>query len=458
MCRHGFARFVAAGAAAVLLALMGRCSLAQARASAPVVVVAQVRGPIMAPMRDYVTRSLAHAIDQNAECLLVEMDTPGGEMEATRSILKLLLNTRLPVVVYVTPRGARAASAGAMIGLAAHVLAMSPGTNIGAAHPVASGGADIPGDMKEKVVNDSAALMRTVAQMRGRSAKWAEDIVRKSISNSETEARALGVADIVAEDRGDLLRQLDGRVVKTTGGTRTLATLHAEVRTEELTWAEGLLMGLFNPNVALILVLIAAICIMTEFSSPGAIVPGVVGGIALLLAFYSFSVLSANGAGIALLLLSLGLFIADLYATTHGVLTAGGIVAFVSGALLLFSGSALGVEVSLVVVVTLAVVLAGFFGFVLAAIIRSHRRGPGGGPETLIGMQGEARTPVNPTGKVFVDGTHWTAVNIGMDPIRRGDAVTVESRDGLTLKVRRTEPPAAEPVYRSPSDESDEQA
>lgn len=437
-----------AGLAAVLF-LSAVSALAQG-AAAPLVVLARIDGPIVAPTRDYVARALSRAEAQHATCFLLEMDTPGGELQASRAIIQRFLNARTPVVVYIAPRGARAASAGAMVSLAANVLAMAPGTNIGAAHPVDQEGQNITGDMRDKVVNDAAAFMRSVAQTRGKSARWAEDIVRKSISNSETEARALGIADIIASDRADLLRQLDGRRVATAAGSATISTLHAHVEVEELTWIEKLLLVLFDPNVALILGLIAAYGIITEVTNPGAIFPGVVGGIALVLTLYSFSVLSASGTGIALLLLALVLLIVDLYAPTHGVLTAGGLIAFVTGALLLFSNSPIGVGVSLTVVITLAVITAAFFGLVLAAVVRSHRRAPGSGPEKLIGARGEARTDLDPRGTVFLDGAHWTAENTGAAPIHRGDAVIVEARDGLRLKVRLAEPPARSSAEREP--------
>lgn len=458
MAAHAAYRARALTGMAALICLSVAPTCAQKSAGAPLVVVARVDGPIVAPTRDYVGRALSRAEDLRASCFLLELNTPGGDLQSTRRLIERFLNSRTPVVVYVSPRGARAASAGAMIGLAAHILAMAPGTNIGAAHPVGEGGQDIAGDMKNKVVNDAAALMRSIAGMRGKSARWAEDVVRTSISNSETEARALGIADIIAADRADLLRQLDGRTVATAGGPVTLKTLHAPVEFEDLTWVERLFMILFDPNVALILGLIAAYGIITEVTNPGAIFPGVVGGISLLLTLYSFSVLSASGAGIALLLLALLLLVIDLYAPTHGVLTAGGLAAFVTGALLLFSNSPLGVGVSLTVVVTLALATAVFFGFVLAAVVRTHRRGPASGPEQIVGARGEARTDLNPTGMVFVDGTHWSAVNVGPTPIRRGDAVVVDARDGLKLKVRRADPLPGEPAVQPPGDPADASA
>jgi membrane-bound serine protease (ClpP class) len=413
------------------------------------VVIAKVDGPILPPTKSYLERVLREAEAQNAVCLIVEMNTPGGMLESTREICQLNLVAKVPVIVYVSPPGARAASAGAIIGLSAHILAMAPGTNIGAAHPVSSGG-NIEGDMRDKVTNDTAAFARALAEKRGRSISWAEDIIRKSVSNSETEAHKLRIADIIATDRNDLLRQLNGRRVQTADGSRTLATLNARVDPREPTWFEAFLLFLCNPNVALILGAIAMYGIITEVSNPGAIFPGVAGVFALILSLYSMSVLSINAAGAALLLLAVVLFIIDIYATTHGVLTAGGIIAFIAGALMLFGDSITGgPQVSLSVVVAISLVTAGFFGTIVASAWRTRSAPPGGGPEQMIGMQGEARSEVNPEGKVFADGTFWNAQNIGTEPIHPGDTVIIESREGLTLKVRRAATPPAEPIYKS---------
>jgi len=354
------------------------------------------------------------------------------------------------VVVYVTPSGARAASAGAIIGLTAHVLAMAPSTNIGAAHPVMATGQDIPGAMREKVVNDMSAFIRTVAQRRGKSVTWAESIIRKSASSTETEALKLGVADMVAGSRRELLMRLDGRRATLGDGTVVaMRTVGARALQEDPTWVERLLLLLFDGNVALILGAVAFYGIVAEIQSPGAIFPGVIGSIALVLSLYSMTVLSVNGAGAALLVLAAILFVVDIYAPTHGVLTAGGITAFVIGALMLFRDSSTGARVSLAVVAALALVTGAFFVFVVGSLIRSRRMPPGTGPEELIGASGKARSDLDPEGKVFVDGAIWTAVSVGDDPVRAGDMVIVEARDGLMLKVRRAEGYEAEPIYRT---------
>ncbi|MBM3496511.1 MAG: nodulation protein NfeD, partial [Armatimonadetes bacterium] len=369
---------------------------------------------------------------------------------AMREIAQMILSARTPVVVYVTPSGARAASAGAVIGLAAHVLAMAPSTNIGAAHPVMGTGGDIPGDMRDKVVNDMSAFVRTVAARRGKSVEWAEGIVQRSIASTEEEARKEGVADLIAADRKDLLRKLDGRAVKL-GDTaaRPLRTIGLRADTVEPTWAETLLLLLFDGNVTLILGAVAFYGIIVEVQNPGAILPGVAGSIALVLSLYSMSVLSVNAAGVALLLLAGVLFVVDVYAPTHGILTAGGVTAFIIGSLMLFRDSTTGAQVSLTVVLSLALVSAAFCGFVVGSVVKSRRMPPGAGPEALLGARGKARTALNPEGKVFVDGAIWRAVNVGLDPIAAGDPVIVKARDGLILKVARAEATETGPVYRA---------
>jgi membrane-bound serine protease (ClpP class) len=446
------------GLACLLAALVVFAAQAQREKTRPLVVLARVEGAIMPPTKDFLARSIALAERENASAVLIEMDTPGGRADAMREIVQLFMASRVPIIVYVYPPGSRAASAGAIIGFAAHILAMAPGTTIGAAAPVMAGGAgqaqDIPEDMKSKVVNDMTALMRTVAAKRGRNATWAEEIVTKATASSEVEAVKLKVADIIAKDRADLFRQLEGRVVQTDKGEARLSLVGADVKPTEMTWIEKFLMFLFDPNVAVLLFAIAGYGLITEISNPGSVIPGVFGGICLILALYSMSVLSVNAAGLLLLVLSFVLFAVDIYASSHGVLTVGGVVAFIAGALLLFSDTGTGLRVSLGVVFGLALVTAGFFAFIVSAVVKSRKSAPGSGPEQLIGQKAVARSDVNPTGTVFFDGTLWSAVNAGVDPIMAGDEVTVEGREGLTVKVKRVGPSPAQPIYRSGGSES----
>jgi membrane-bound serine protease (ClpP class) len=429
----------------VLLLLLGAVpALAQ---TGNTVVVATVDGAIMPPTTDYLERSLRRAEREGAACLLIEMNTPGGALGATRDIARLFLAAKVPVVIYVTPSGARAGSAGAILSLAANILAMSPGTNIGAAHPVDSAGQNIQTDMRDKVVNDTAALARTLAKQRGKSLTWAEDIIRKSVSVTETEAMKLKVADLVAANRADLLRQLNGRKVQTAAGDKTLSTLNARVEEESASMSDGLLMFLYNPNIALILFVCAMCGITAEINHPGAILPGVVGTICLVLSLFAASALSVNTAGIALLLLAVTLFIIDLYATTHGVLTVGGLIAFIIGSLMLFNPGVTGISVSTPLVLALAAFTGLFFFVIIGAAVKSRKLPPGTGPETLIGTTGEARSALNPTGSVFADGSLWNAINIEDEPINAGDIVKIEGRDGLLLKVKRAVPTTAEPIW-----------
>jgi len=413
----------------------------------PVVVTARIEGLIMPPTRDYIAHALRRAEDTGAQCLLVQINTPGGQAEAMRGIAQLFLNARVPIVAYVAPDGAQAASAGAIVALAANILAMAPATNIGAAHPVLMTGGDIPGDMKTKMVNDMAAFSRALAEKRKKSPQIAEQFVRNSISLSASEALKDHIADLIAPSRSFLLQTINGRRVETAAGPVTLHTNGARQEAEEPSWIQALLMVLLNPNVALILGAVALYGIIAEIQHPGAIVPGVAGSIALILSLYAMSVLSVNAAGVALILLAFLLFGIDLYAPTHGVLTVGGIASFIVGALMIFNDAQTGVQVSLVVVVSLALVTALFFGTILAALVRARRRPPGSGPETLIGQSGVARTNLDPNGLVFCDGAFWKAVNVGAEPVRAGDAVRVVARDGLTLRVQRAEAHQPEPVY-----------
>jgi membrane-bound serine protease (ClpP class) len=430
--------------ALLFLLLTGTSALAQPKGG---VVLAKVDGAIMPPTHSYLQRALQRAEREHAELLLIEMNTPGGALGATRDIAGLFIRSSVPVVVYVTPSGARAGSAGAIVSLAAHVVAMAPGTNIGAAHPVNSNGANIERDMRDKVTNDAAALARSLAESRGRSVKWAGDIIRLSVSSTEREALQLKVADLIASDRADLLRQLEGRTVSTSAGNKTLRTAGAVVAEEGQTWTEGLLGFLYNPNIAMILFVLAIYGLVAELNTPGATLPGVVGAICLILALFAASVLSISVTGAILLILSVTLFVMDLYTPTHGVLTVGGLIAFVVGSLLLFDPGAIGVGISVPVVITLAIMTALFFGLLMGAAIRSTNLPPGAGPETIVGMTGDARSDHDPSGSVFVDGALWDSLNVGADPIRRGDRVVVQALNGLTLEVKRAAPQQGEPIW-----------
>ncbi len=403
--------------------------------SSEVYVATLANQPIMPPTKDYLIGALHRAEANNAQCFIVQMDTPGGDGESMRDIAQAFLLSTIPVVVYVTPEGARAASAGAIIALSANLIAMTPGTNIGASHPVMEGGGNLPSDIRKKVTNDMAAFVRNLAEKRGKNPKLSEEFVIKSISLTANEAYQRKLADILSPTLSDLLRQLNGRKVDTYSGAKTMQTLNAKVVNIPLSPWQAALLFLFNPNVALILGAIAFYGIITEISHPGAIFPGVAGAIALVLSLYALAALNANIAGVALLLLAAVLFVIDVYAVTHGVLTIGGIICFVTGSLMLFNGSPEGMSPSLSVIITLALVSALFSVVVLGSALRLRRRPAGSGPETLIGKFANARTDINPKGRVFVDGSYWSAENAGEDAIKSGDRVKVVSREGLTLRV-----------------------
>lgn len=422
----------------LLIFLCSRVSLAQF-AHGEVYVATLANQPIMPPTKDYLIGALHRAETNGAQCLIVQMDTPGGDGESMRDIAQAFLLSHIPVIVYVTPEGARAASAGAIIALSANIIAMTPGTNIGASHPVLEGGGNLPSDIRKKVTNDMAAFVRNLAEKRGKNPQLAEEFVLKSISLTANEAYDRKLVDIISPNLVDLLKQLNGRKTETYTGEKTMQTLNAKVVNVPLSPLQAALLFLFNPNVALILGVIAFYGIVTEISHPGAIFPGVAGSIALVLSLYALTALDANIAGVALLILAAVLFVLDVYAVTHGVLTVGGIICFVTGSLMLFNGSPEGVSPSLSVIITLALVSALFSIVVLGSALRLMKRPAGSGPETLIGKFTDARTDINPKGKIFLDGSYWSAVNVGEAPIHSGDQVKVVSREGLTIRVVKSQ-------------------
>ena len=363
-------------------------------------------------------------------------------------IVAKILASPVPVAVYVWPQGARAASAGVFIAMAAQVAAMAPGTHIGAAHPVDRSGADIPGAMGVKILNDAAAKLTSLAELRGRGRAWADDAVRRSVSLTESEAVARHVADLSVPSLGGLLAALDGRTVNTAAGPVVLHTAAAEVRRFRMNIIDWILAFLVNPDVAYILLVIGIFGVIFEISSPGVIAPGVAGAIALLLAFIGFGSLPTNIGGIVFILLSVALFIVDIKAPTHGILTAGGVVAFVLGSFLLFPpwrGPTPGpagqpalpsISVSPIAIAVMTVLVAGFFVFVLGKGLRAQARRVTFGIEAIVGTDGMAITNIAPEGLVRMAGEQWSA-RCEEGGIPSGDRVEVVGRDGLCLLVRR---------------------
>lgn len=393
-----------------------------------------VKGMINPGTAMYIVRGIEKAEDENFQALIIEMNTPGGLDASMREIITKMLASRVPVVVYVSPSGARAASAGAIISLAANVVAMAPATNIGAAHPVEATGKPV----SEKITNDAAAFAKSIAKRRGRDVRWAEMVVRKSISDTETEAKAKGIADIIAPDIESLLRQLDGRKIQVANRTVVLRTRLARIVDAGMNSRERFLFVLADPNIAYILMLVAVYGIIAELNNPGAIFPGVLGGISLILAFYALSILPTNTAGLLLILLALALFITDLFVPSHGALTVGGIGAFALGSFILFQRGSAGASLSLSVLFAGVLVTSAFFVVLIGTGIRSLRNPVVTGAEGLVGKVGVARTDIAPEGKFFVDGAYWNA-RVEGDHLRAGEKGAVVMVDGFTLVVRKPE-------------------
>jgi membrane-bound serine protease (ClpP class) len=415
--------------ALTLLVLLAAPAAAAPPAPVATVVVDGVISPVTLRL---VESAIAHAKADGAQALVIQLDTPGGLERSMRAICQRLLNAEIPVVVWVGPTGARAASAGVFITMAAHVAAMAPATNIGAAHPVAVGGG-IDKESMRKIENDAAAFIRTIAVERGRNADWGEKAVRQSVSVTEREAVRLKVVDFVADSIPDLLSKLDGRTVKTSRGALTLATREAVAKPIEIGFRDRVLAIITDPNVAYVLMMLGTLGLIFELSTPGAILPGVIGGISLILAFFAFQSLPINFAGLLLILFAIVLFIAEVKVTSHGVLAIGGIVSMALGSLMLYDAPEIGFRVSWRVIVPTVALTAGFFLFALTLGVRAFRRRPLLGVSGLVGQTGVARGALEPEGQVSVHGELWRAV--ADRPLADGTRVMVVDVQGLTLKV-----------------------
>jgi len=387
----------------------------------------------------YVDRAIHVATAQHDECLIIELNTPGGLADSMNEIVDEFYASPVPVVVYVAPEGAMAASAGCFITLAADVAAMAPGTSIGAAHPVSIGaeGEEKMSDvMKQKMENFASSYIASIAEKRGRNVEWAKSSVVTSQSLTATNALEKHVIDLIAEDLPALLTQLDGREVR----GKTLNTADAKVVDIPMTMQEKVLQVLAHPELMLIMMLIAMYGIIGELSSPGAILPGVVGAIALILVLYMATILPVNVAGLAMIGLAVVLFVVDIYAPTHGVLTVGGIVAFFLGALMLFNRADPGSRLSLAYIIPATLMTAAFFIFVVGAGLRAQLLPVRAGRETLLGKTAPALVRIDAVGgKVFVEGEYWNAVSDV--PIESGHPVEIVGISGLTLKVKPKQPP-----------------
>lgn len=387
----------------------------------------------------YIRRGIELAERNGAEAVILVLDTPGGTLDAMQAITTRMLNARVPVVVFVAPRGAWAGSAGTFVTLAANVAAMAPGTTIGAAHPVDESGQNLDDDARTKVTNFSASMLASIARQRGRNAEWAVKAVRESIAATEEEALARNVIDLIADDLDDLLNQLDGRTVETTAGEITLQTQRVGVIRVEMNIAEAFFHTLVNPNIALILLSIGTLAITIELYNPGALVPAIVGSICLVLAFVALGNLPVNWGGVILILVSAILFIIDIKVNSM-VLTVGELVIFVLGALLLFTPVSLpspvlpAVRVSPAIILTMAGIMGTLLVFVLGAAVRARSRPVVSGVAMLIGATGIAVSDFTPSGQVQVASELWTAFSEN-EEIHKGDLVRVVRVEGLRLGV-----------------------
>jgi membrane-bound serine protease (ClpP class) len=405
-----------------------------ASAAAPHVERADLVGDINTIMSAYMQNAVSRAEADHADALLVVINTPGGISTSMDEIVTSLLNSRVPVIAYVYPSGARAASAGLFVAQAADIVAMAPGTNIGSAHPIQATGQDLAGDLGAKVLNDAVTRVRNLASMHGRNADWAEQAVRNSVNINAEEAVKLQVADLEASDPVSLLNQIDGRTVTRPSGALTLHTANPMIDDFPMPFWQVFLNALINPTIAALLIILAGYGLITELSNPGAILPGVVGGIAAILAIVSLANLPVNIAGALLMLLALILFIADLKVPTHGILSVGGVFALVLGMAFLVNTGPIGLGVNPFVTVATGVVTLAFFAFFIRKVWAARRSPVFAGAEGMVGALGEAREELAPEGLVFVAGALWKAVATS-SPIHAGSRVRVTGREGLRLQV-----------------------
>jgi len=408
-------------------------SLGTSSAHAGEIVVATYEGVINPVAAEYLNDALTSAQATSAQAVVLKLDTPGGLDTSMRLMIKDITGSPIPVIVYVSPSGGRAASAGVFLTMAAHVAAMAPGTNIGAAHPVAMGGGEMDNTMKEKVENDSVAYIKSIAEQRGRNVSWAEDAVRKSVSVTEQEALKLKIIDIVAEDLSDLLKQVHGREVTVSSGQTTLQTEGASIREFPMGLRLELLKTLSDPNIAYLLMTIGTIGILAELYNPGAILPGIVGAISLIMAFYSLQSLPVNYAGVLLFILGIVFFILEATVTSYGLLAIGGVTSMVLGSLMLIKSDAEFFQISWTVIVPVILTTAALSVFIVGMGIRALRRSPQTGNEGMIGTIGIAKTALSPEGKLSIHGELWDAVSD--EPAEEGTPAKVLRVEGLTLYV-----------------------
>jgi membrane-bound serine protease (ClpP class) len=422
---------------AIIVVLLAISIGSQVRAQDNTVVVISVKGTIVPVIADYIDKGISRAEDENATVCVIVLDTPGGLLSSTETIVQKILNAHVPVIVYVSPKGAWAASAGTFITLSANIAAMTPGTTIGAAHPVSGSGENITADEMQKIVEFSAKWMKTIAQERGRNMEEAQLAVTESKSFTDVDALSAGLIDLRADTLEDLLAQVNGREVTLANGARvTINTGSYELITVNMSLVEKFLLIISDPNIAYILMSVAMLGIMAEIFNPGLIFPGIVGGVCLLLSFYSLGVLPVNYAGVLLIVLAFGLFIGEALTPGFGLFFSGGIVSLIIGSLLLFQGAPLLFHVDWWLIVVVLVLIVGGMGFIVQRAVKIHRKQATTGREELIGKTATVKESLNPQGMVFFKGERWTAISEDGE-IKVGEEVTIKKLDGLTLYVTR---------------------
>lgn len=397
--------------------------------------VLKVEGIISPVVAEYITGGIDKASNRNSIALIIQMDTPGGLDKSMRIIIKKILNSEIPIIVYVAPSGSRAASAGTYITLAAHIAAMAPGTNMGAATPVALGASKIDEEMKKKLQNDAAAYIRSIAEKRGRNSKWAEEAVRKSVSISETEALKKGVIDLIANDLSELLKKIDKKKVTIGSKTYTINTKGVKIEYIDMEWRQKILSVISNPNIAFLLIILGFYGLFFELSNPGVVFPGLIGAIALILGGYALQLLPINYAGLLLIILAIIMFLLEIKVVSYGALTMGGIASMVIGSIMLIDSPLPFLRISLKIIIPMALATAAFFFFLFGAAIRTHQKKAVTGTEGLMGEVGIAQEDIEKGGNVFIHGEIWDAIS--NMPLKKGEKIKVIKVKGLKLFVTK---------------------
>ncbi len=406
-------------------------------AATPAIEILRVEGTIVPVIADYIDRGIEQAEAKGSALVIIELNTPGGLLGSTEKIVQTIMNADIPVIVYVAPKGAWAASAGTFITLAAHIAAMTPGTTIGAAHPVSGGGQEIPEEQMKKITEFSAKWMRTIAQERGRNIEEAELAVTESKSFTDVDALEANLIDLRADNLQSLISEINGMKVTLASGEEVVLNFESYMlETNEMSFIERFLHAISDPNIAYILLSIGSLGIIAEIYSPGMFFPGILGAISLLLAFYSLGVLDANMGGILLILLAFGLFIGELLTTTFGIFTVGGIIALVLGSLLLFPQQGPLFRVDPRLIAGVVIIVAVVFAFVMQRIVRVYRRQARTGREELVGKTALVKEALKPEGTVFFKGERWTAIS-EKEQVEAGEEVIINTVDGLTLYVTK---------------------